>query len=183
GELVLGALDLDGGDGGALDAGEQDAAEGVADGGAEAALERLDDKAPEVRVIHLRVADDAGGKFKATPADTHACNSVGVGGGSRDEPARTNRALAGSPTGRRAPSLSRGGRGLERTPRRRSRAGAGDGSIGSDAAHLARAAAVVGDRGVVLHRGDAEARAGQPVDGGLAAGAGALDAHLELLHA
>ncbi len=60
GELVLGALDLDGGDGCALDAREEDAAEGVADRRAEAALEGLNDKAPEVRVVQLRVAGDTG---------------------------------------------------------------------------------------------------------------------------
>ena len=40
-DLVLHALDLDAGDGAAFEAGEQDAAQAVADGDAEAALERL----------------------------------------------------------------------------------------------------------------------------------------------
>jgi hypothetical protein len=38
---VLDALDADGGDGGAFDGAEQNTAQAVADGGAEAALERL----------------------------------------------------------------------------------------------------------------------------------------------
>ena len=40
-DFVLHALDLDAGDGAAFEAGEQDAAQAVADGHAEAALERL----------------------------------------------------------------------------------------------------------------------------------------------
>ena len=43
-DLVLHALDLDPGDGAAFEAGEQDAAQAVADGHAEAALERLGDE-------------------------------------------------------------------------------------------------------------------------------------------
>ena len=44
GDLVLHALDLDAGDGTAFQAGQQDAAQAVADGHAEAALERLGDE-------------------------------------------------------------------------------------------------------------------------------------------
>ena len=43
-DLVLHALDLDAGDGAAFQAGQQDAAQAVADGHAEAALERLGDE-------------------------------------------------------------------------------------------------------------------------------------------
>ena len=41
GEFVLGAFDLDGGDGGAFQGGEEDAAQGVADGVAVAGFKRL----------------------------------------------------------------------------------------------------------------------------------------------
>ena len=46
GELVIGALKADMGDGRAFERAEQDAPEAVADGGAEAAFKRLDEKFP-----------------------------------------------------------------------------------------------------------------------------------------
>src|SRR5690606_37316329 len=53
----------------------------------------------------------------------------------------------------------------------------------SHAVLLAGAAAVVRDRGVVLDGGDADAGGDDALDGGLAAGAGALDPDLDLGHA
>ena len=44
GEFVLGAIDLDGGDGGAFQGGEEDAAQGVADGVAVAGFKRFGDE-------------------------------------------------------------------------------------------------------------------------------------------
>ena len=59
-ELVEDVLELDRGDGGSFERGEQDAAQAVADGGAEAALERLDEE-PRVTVrLRRLVADDLG---------------------------------------------------------------------------------------------------------------------------
>lgn len=55
---MRGALNLDGGDGGALKGGEQDSAERVADGGAKATLERLDGEASVDVAAELRIGDD-----------------------------------------------------------------------------------------------------------------------------
>src|SRR5262249_37418939 len=71
GDLVLHALDLDTGDGTAFEAGQKDTAQAVADGHAEAALERLGvELAVGVRE-GLTLAGDAVGQFEATPFDTH----------------------------------------------------------------------------------------------------------------
>jgi hypothetical protein len=66
---VLDALDLDLGDGAALQAGQEDAPQAVADGVAEATLERLDVELA-VRVGQLLAgADDPTGEFETTPTD------------------------------------------------------------------------------------------------------------------
>ena len=70
-KLVLDALDLDLGDGAALQAGEQDAPQAVADGVAEAALEGLDVELAERVGQRVAVADDPAGQFEATPTNTH----------------------------------------------------------------------------------------------------------------
>src|SRR5690606_24478179 len=66
-ELVLRALDLDADDRGPLDGREEDAPEAVANGGAEAALERLDKEAAEAVALELRVGDDPAREFHPTP--------------------------------------------------------------------------------------------------------------------
>jgi hypothetical protein len=68
---VLGALDLDGGDRGALEGGEQHAPEAVAHGGAEAALEGLDGETAEGVALELGVGDDPGGQLHTAPANSH----------------------------------------------------------------------------------------------------------------
>ena len=70
-ELVLDALDLDLGDRAALQAGEQDPPQAVADGVAEAAFEGLDVELAEGVGQGLAVADDPAGQFEATPTNTH----------------------------------------------------------------------------------------------------------------
>jgi hypothetical protein len=67
---VLGAGDPDAGDRSALEAREEDATEAVADGGAEAALERLDHEPPS-GVVPVVIGHDAGRKFQASPANPH----------------------------------------------------------------------------------------------------------------
>src|SRR5262249_32591568 len=71
GDLVLHALDLDARDGAALQAGQEDPAQAVADGDAEAALERLDGKLAVGVRQGVAVAGYAVGQFQATPLDTH----------------------------------------------------------------------------------------------------------------
>src|SRR4051812_47266042 len=56
-------------------------------------------------------------------------------------------------------------------------------ALGSDAAALGRAHTVVGHGGDVLDRPDLQPGGGQRPDGGLAAGAGTLDEHVDLAHA
>ena len=68
---MLDAQDLDLGDGAALQAREQDPPQAVADGMAEAALERLDVELAEGVGQRLAVADDPAGQFEATPTNTH----------------------------------------------------------------------------------------------------------------
>ena len=70
-DLVLHALDLDAGDGAAFQAGQQDAAQAVADGHAEAALERLGDELAVGVGQRGAVADHAVGQFQTTPSDSH----------------------------------------------------------------------------------------------------------------
>ena len=67
GDLVLHALDLDAGDGAAFQAGEQDAAQAVAHGDAEAALERLDGELAVGVREGLAIAGNAIGQFQTTP--------------------------------------------------------------------------------------------------------------------
>src|SRR5262249_39702153 len=70
-DLVLHALDLDAGDRAALQAGEQDPPQAVADGHAEAALERLGVELA-VRVRQgAPVRHHAVGQLQATPANAH----------------------------------------------------------------------------------------------------------------
>ena len=68
---MLHALDLDAGDGAAFQAGQQDAAQAVADGDAEAALERLGEELAVGVGQGRAVGGDAVGQFQATPSDTH----------------------------------------------------------------------------------------------------------------
>ena len=51
--------------------GKQDAAQAVADGGAEAAFERLGDELAVGVGRNLLVADDARGQFQSTPTNSH----------------------------------------------------------------------------------------------------------------
>ena len=57
--------------GAALQAGEQDPPQAVADGVAEAAFERLDVELAEGVGQGFAVADDPAGQFEATPTDAH----------------------------------------------------------------------------------------------------------------
>src|SRR5215213_805196 len=66
-ELVLDALDLDGGDGRALNRREQRAAQGVADGRAEAALERLRGEAPVSLRERVALDGEAARHLKTRP--------------------------------------------------------------------------------------------------------------------
>ena len=59
------------GDGAAFQAGQQDAAQAVADGHAEAALERLGDELAVGVGQRRAVADDPAGQFQSTPSNTH----------------------------------------------------------------------------------------------------------------
>jgi hypothetical protein len=70
-ELVIGAGDPDAGDRSALEAREEDATKAVADGGAEAALERLDLEPPVAAVVPVVIGHDAGRKFQASPTNPH----------------------------------------------------------------------------------------------------------------
>src|SRR5882672_1093703 len=70
-ELVGDALDLDGGDRGALDRRVQHAAQRVADRVGEAPLERLGEEHRVRRRGGLLVAGHAGGKLEILPADSH----------------------------------------------------------------------------------------------------------------
>ena len=68
---MLDPLDLDLGDGAALQARQEDPPQAVADGVAEAAFERFDVELA-VRVGQgFPVADDPAGQFEATPTDAH----------------------------------------------------------------------------------------------------------------
>ncbi len=69
GDLVLHALDLDARDGTALQAGEQDAPQAVADGDAEAALERLGVELAVGVGQRFAVADTTVGQLQATPLE------------------------------------------------------------------------------------------------------------------
>ena len=70
-DLVLHALNLDAGDGAAFQAAEQDAAQAVANGDAEAAFERLGAESTVGVGQRAAIADHAAGQFQATPANTH----------------------------------------------------------------------------------------------------------------
>ncbi len=70
GELVRSVLNLDSGNGGAFQAGQQDATQAVADGGPEAAFERLDRKLTVSRRV-VGVRDDPMRQFKSAPSDSH----------------------------------------------------------------------------------------------------------------
>ena len=70
-ELVHDSLDLDRGDGGALDGREQHATQTVADGGPEAALEWLDLELAERIGCGLFLELHPGGKLEITPANAH----------------------------------------------------------------------------------------------------------------
>src|SRR5690606_390500 len=74
-EFVVGPRDAGVRDRGALEAAEQDAAEAVADGGAEAALKRLDREAPVDVAAGAFVANHTRGKFESTPSNTHVVSS------------------------------------------------------------------------------------------------------------
>src|SRR5262249_15493288 len=71
GDLVLNALDLDARDGAALEAGKEDTPQAVADGDAEAALERLGVELAVGVGQGLAVRAEAIGQFQTTPFDTH----------------------------------------------------------------------------------------------------------------
>ena len=62
---MIHAFDADRGDGGAFDARQEHAAKRVADGGAEAALERLGGELPEALRQRLGVSDQTFGFLKA----------------------------------------------------------------------------------------------------------------------
>jgi hypothetical protein len=68
---VLDALDLDLGDGAALQARQEDAPEAVTDRVAEAAFERLDMELAVGVGQFLTVADDPARQFETTPTDAH----------------------------------------------------------------------------------------------------------------
>src|SRR5581483_9742073 len=85
-DLVLHALDLDLRDGAALEAGQQDAAQAVADGDAEAALERLGDELAVGVGERRAVTVYAVGQFQTTPSDTHVQRSPSKRGRSSTRP-------------------------------------------------------------------------------------------------
>src|SRR5262249_27255320 len=118
GDLVLDALDLDAGGGAALQTGQQDAAQAVADGDAEAALEGFDGELAVGVRKGIAVTGNAVGQFQATPLDAH---------GSMTSPKRRRRWVEGAgrgPTGwPRAPAPPPAHRGGGATPRGMSRCG------------------------------------------------------------
>ena len=71
GELVIGALDADGGDGTAFETGQEDATKAVADGPTVAALERLDEEHPVGIGEGLGNRDDPRGQFHTSPSYAH----------------------------------------------------------------------------------------------------------------
>ena len=71
GEFVLRALEADVGDGRAFQDAEQDAPQAVADGGAEAAFERLGGKFAVGFGGDVLVANDARGQFQSSPTNSH----------------------------------------------------------------------------------------------------------------
>ena len=82
GELVLGAVDLDLRDGAAFQAGQQHAAQAVADRRAEAAFERLGDELAVGRGQGGRVAGHYAGQLQSTPSNMHEVfSTVGSGFG------------------------------------------------------------------------------------------------------
>ena len=99
-DLVLHALDLDLGDRAALQAGQEDAPQAVADRDAEAAFERLDVELAVGVGQRLAVADDPAGQFQATPTDAHGDglqseqSSVGQRSSTVVEPGLRTRRLA-----------------------------------------------------------------------------------------
>src|SRR5699024_7354107 len=71
GELMGGALDVHGRDGRAFQAGQQDAAQAIAHGGAEAAFERLDGEFAVFVRIDLLIGVNTMGQFQTSPTNTH----------------------------------------------------------------------------------------------------------------
>src|SRR5262249_39063236 len=78
-DLVLDALDLDPRDGAALQAGEEDAPEAVADGHAEAALERLGVELPVGVGERAALGLNPARQLQPAPPNTHENPSVSVG--------------------------------------------------------------------------------------------------------
>ena len=75
-DLVLHTLDLDAGDRAALQAGEQDAPQAVADGHAEAAFKRLGQELAigggiDILCVRRPIAHHTVGQLQATPSDSH----------------------------------------------------------------------------------------------------------------
>ena len=102
GELVLRALDLDLRDRTAFQAGKQNPPQAVADGRAEAALERFGDElAVGRRSSDLVIANHRAGKFQPTPSNMHMTRPPIKQAGS-DEPIDRNRSCLAprSPRGR-----------------------------------------------------------------------------------
>ena len=70
-KLVMNPVNLDLGDRAAFQAREQDPAQAVTDGVAEATLERLDVELAEGVGQRFAIADDPAGQFESTPTNTH----------------------------------------------------------------------------------------------------------------
>src|SRR5262249_17038207 len=89
-DLVLDVLDLDAGDGTALQRGQQHAPQAVADRGAQAALERLDGELAVGVRQRRAVADHAAGQLQATPSNSHVRWSPwALASGGRQPPVET----------------------------------------------------------------------------------------------
>src|SRR5690606_7757379 len=164
GELVLDALDADAGDGRTGDGGEQGPPERVADGVAEARLQRLDDElGPELRQALL-------GEGR-TLSDQHVTVFLSHGRPLYDGhwTAPRSRSLIQLPTRSAGPRCGPRGRRGAALP-------------GSDPAALRRTAAVVRHRRDVLDGAHLQAGGLERADGGLAAGARTLDEDVDLAH-
>jgi hypothetical protein len=86
---VVRAFELDVGDGGSFQAGEEDTPEAVTDGGAEAALEGLGHEFPIGVGGNVRITDNPGRQFQTTPTNSHVkfsfCDRSRIAEGSRPD--------------------------------------------------------------------------------------------------
>ncbi len=168
-EFMQHAVDMDGGDGRALQRGQQDAAQRIAERQAEAALQRLRHHGRDALGIF------AGHDLQLVRLDQFLpvfLNHLDL--------FHRRRAYRSVDHGCRRRSLGKRARGLRRSLSARiaacrSRRAANDRRRNSDATTLARAAAVMRDRRHVADRGDGEARRLQGAQRRFTAGAGTGD--------